>query len=165
MQETWVRSLGGKDPLEKEMATCSSILAWEIPWTEELAGYVHGVAKSRTWLNDQHTNYRAEGPRWYQTGWQSSFSGEKTKWGGKKKREREQEIAKAVSLKAKSTQARFSNHSVRKFRWGPGSLISASTLQALLKCPSGCAKPSVPCFFSSSQHLSLSSPASALSPY
>ena len=41
-------------------------------------------------------------------------------------------------------------------------MSSASTLQALLKCPSGCAKPCVPCFFSSSQHLSLSSPASAL---
>ena len=35
MQETRVRSLGWKDPLEKEMATHSSILAWEIPWTEE----------------------------------------------------------------------------------------------------------------------------------
>ena len=33
--ETWVRSLGWKDPLEKEMATRSSILAWRIPWTEE----------------------------------------------------------------------------------------------------------------------------------
>ena len=37
MQETqmWVRSLGQEDPLEKEMATYSSILAWEVPWTEE----------------------------------------------------------------------------------------------------------------------------------
>ena len=35
MQETWVRSLGQEDPLEKEMATHSSILAWETPWTEE----------------------------------------------------------------------------------------------------------------------------------
>ena len=35
MQETWVRSLGWKDPLEKEIATHSSILAWEILWTEE----------------------------------------------------------------------------------------------------------------------------------
>ena len=35
MQETWVWSLSQKDPLEKEMATHSSILAWEIPWTEE----------------------------------------------------------------------------------------------------------------------------------
>ena len=38
MQETWVRSLGWEDPLEKEMATHSSILAWRIPWTEELGG-------------------------------------------------------------------------------------------------------------------------------
>ena len=36
MGETQVRSLGWKDPLEKEMATYSSILAWKIPWTEEL---------------------------------------------------------------------------------------------------------------------------------
>ena len=35
MQETQVRSLGREDPLEKEMATHSSILAWRIPWTEE----------------------------------------------------------------------------------------------------------------------------------
>ena len=35
MRETWVRSLGQEDPLEKEMATHSSILAWTIPWTEE----------------------------------------------------------------------------------------------------------------------------------
>ena len=35
MQETQVRSLGWEDPLEKEMATHSSILAWKIPWTEE----------------------------------------------------------------------------------------------------------------------------------
>ena len=34
-QETWVQSLGGEDPLEKEMATHSCILAWRIPWTEE----------------------------------------------------------------------------------------------------------------------------------
>ena len=37
--ETWVRSLGGEDPLEKEMATHSSVLAWRIPWTEDLVGY------------------------------------------------------------------------------------------------------------------------------
>ena len=35
MQETWIRSLGWEDPLEKEMATYSSILAWIILWTEE----------------------------------------------------------------------------------------------------------------------------------
>ena len=38
MWETWVRSLGWEDPLEKEMATHSSILAWKIPWTEEPGG-------------------------------------------------------------------------------------------------------------------------------
>ena len=38
MQEALVRSLGLEDPLEKEMATGSSILAWRIPWTEEPAG-------------------------------------------------------------------------------------------------------------------------------
>ena len=38
MRDTWVRSLGREDPLEKEMATCSSILAWRIPWTEEPGG-------------------------------------------------------------------------------------------------------------------------------
>ena len=35
VRETWVRSLGWEDPLEKEMATHSSTLAWKIPWTEE----------------------------------------------------------------------------------------------------------------------------------
>ena len=38
VQETQVRSLGGEDPLEKEMATHSSILAWKISWTEEPGG-------------------------------------------------------------------------------------------------------------------------------
>ena len=38
MWETWVWSLGWEDPLEKEMATHTSILAWRIPWTEELGG-------------------------------------------------------------------------------------------------------------------------------
>jgi len=38
-QETWVQSLGQEDPLEEEMATHSSILAWRIPWTEEPEGY------------------------------------------------------------------------------------------------------------------------------
>ena len=37
-QETWFRSLGQEDPLEKEMATHSCILAWRIPWTEEPGG-------------------------------------------------------------------------------------------------------------------------------
>ena len=38
MQETWIQLLGQEDPLEKEMATHSSILTWEIPWTEEPGG-------------------------------------------------------------------------------------------------------------------------------
>ena len=48
MQETGVLSLGWEDPLEKEMATHSSILAWEIPWTEEPGGLhtIHGTAES-----------------------------------------------------------------------------------------------------------------------
>ena len=51
MQETWVRSLGQKDPLEKEMAAHSGILAREIPWTEE-AGRLVGVKKSWTQLSN-----------------------------------------------------------------------------------------------------------------
>ena len=38
MQETWVQSLGGEDPLEEDMATHSSVVAWRIPWTEEPGG-------------------------------------------------------------------------------------------------------------------------------
>ena len=41
MQETWVQSLSQEDPLEKELATHSSILAWRIPWTEEPGGSLH----------------------------------------------------------------------------------------------------------------------------
>ena len=53
MQETQAQSLGQKDPLEKEIATHSSILAWEIPWIEESGGLrVHGVTKSRTQLSN-----------------------------------------------------------------------------------------------------------------
>ena len=48
MQETWVQFLGQEDPLEKEMATHSRILAWRIPWTEEPGRFrVHGVARVR----------------------------------------------------------------------------------------------------------------------
>ena len=38
MQEMWIQPLGGEDPLEKEVATHSNVLAWEIPWTEEPGG-------------------------------------------------------------------------------------------------------------------------------
>ena len=49
MRETQVRSLGQEDPLEKETATHSSILAWRIPWTEEPGGLTaHRGTKSRT---------------------------------------------------------------------------------------------------------------------
>ena len=52
MQEMQVRSLGREDPLEEVMATHSSILAWEIPWTEEPGGLQSvGSQKSRTRLN------------------------------------------------------------------------------------------------------------------
>ena len=51
--ETWVQSLGQEDPLEKEMATHSSISAWRIPWTEEPGRLSSmGFAKSRTRLSD-----------------------------------------------------------------------------------------------------------------
>ena len=54
MQDTQVRYLGWEDPLEKEMATQPSTLAWKIPWTEEPGRLyiVHGVAKSQTRLSD-----------------------------------------------------------------------------------------------------------------
>ena len=48
MQETQVQFLGWEDPLEKEMATHSSILAWRIPWTEEAwQTIIHGIARVR----------------------------------------------------------------------------------------------------------------------
>ena len=52
MQETWVRSLGREDPLEKEMATHSSILAWRIPQMEELGGLQSMGSQSQTRLSD-----------------------------------------------------------------------------------------------------------------
>ena len=52
MQETLVQSLGWEDPLEKEMATHSSILAWRIPWTEEPGGLESTGSQSRTRLSD-----------------------------------------------------------------------------------------------------------------
>ena len=53
MRETWVRSLGWEDPLEKEMITHSSIFAWEIPWTEKPGRLQSmGSQKSRAQLSD-----------------------------------------------------------------------------------------------------------------
>ena len=45
MQETWVWSLGQEDPLEKGMATHSSVLAWRLPWTEEPEAAIRGRRK------------------------------------------------------------------------------------------------------------------------
>ena len=65
-QETWVRSLGWEDPLEKEMATHSSTPTWKIPWMEEPGRRmeeptVHGIAKSWTQLGNftGSLNYRS----------------------------------------------------------------------------------------------------------
>ena len=52
MQETLARSMGWEDPLEKRMATYSSIFAYRIPWTEETGGLVYGVTKSCARLSD-----------------------------------------------------------------------------------------------------------------
>ena len=57
MQETWVQSLGWEDPLEEEMATHSSNLAWEIPWTEEPGGLQFmGSQKAQTQLDNLNNN-------------------------------------------------------------------------------------------------------------
>ena len=54
MQQTWVRSLGWEDPLEEEMATHSSVVAWRIPWTEEPGGLqAMGLQRVRQ-LSDKH---------------------------------------------------------------------------------------------------------------
>ena len=47
-QETWVESLSQEDPLEEEVATYSSILAWEIPWTEEPGG-LQSMGSQKSW--------------------------------------------------------------------------------------------------------------------
>ena len=51
MWETWVQSLGQEDPLEKKMETHSSILAWRIPWMEELGGLQSTGSQSWTQLS------------------------------------------------------------------------------------------------------------------
>ena len=56
MRETWVQSLGQEDPLEEEMATCSSTLAWKIPWTEE-PGRLQSMGSQRVrddWTTSLH---------------------------------------------------------------------------------------------------------------
>ena len=51
IQETWIQSLDWEDALEKEMATHSSILTWEIPWTEEPSGLQSMGLQSQTRLS------------------------------------------------------------------------------------------------------------------
>ena len=58
MQETWVWSLGWEDPLEKGMATYSSILAWRIPWTEEPGGLQSLGLQNQTQLSNFHFHHR-----------------------------------------------------------------------------------------------------------
>ena len=58
MQETWLRSLGQEDPLEKEIAAHSSILAWRIPWTEE-AGSLQSMG-----LQESDMTYRLNHHMW-----------------------------------------------------------------------------------------------------
>ena len=59
MWETWVRSLGQEDPLEKEMAIYSSILAWIIPWTEELGGLQSMGRKGLDTTERLHFHFRS----------------------------------------------------------------------------------------------------------
>ena len=62
MEETRVQSLGREDPLEKGMATHSSILAWEIPWTEEPDGLQStGLQRVRYNLATEHAHYQEVG--------------------------------------------------------------------------------------------------------
>ena len=63
-QETWVWSLGQKDPLEKDMTTHSSIFAWEIPWTGAWQAAVPGVKESQTQLSAQTTAATKYTIRW-----------------------------------------------------------------------------------------------------
>ena len=55
MWETWVRFLGREDPLEKEMATHSSILAWRISWTEELGG-LQSMGRKESDMTERYLN-------------------------------------------------------------------------------------------------------------
>ena len=59
MQEAWVQSLGQEDPLEKELATYSGILAWKIPWTEEPGGLQSTESQrvSHNWATE-HTHIK-----------------------------------------------------------------------------------------------------------
>ena len=60
LQETWVQSLGWEDPLEKGMATHSSILAWRIPWTEEPGGIHSSWVGKESDMTEKLTNFWAQ---------------------------------------------------------------------------------------------------------
>ena len=60
MQKTWVQSLRQKDPLEKEMATHSSILAWRIPWTKKPGGLWSMGSQSQTRLRYYHFHFQRD---------------------------------------------------------------------------------------------------------
>ena len=67
--QVWIRSPGQADPLDKEMATHPSILAWEIPWTQEPGATFHGVAESdmterlnKTEMTSSYLNYLFKDP-------------------------------------------------------------------------------------------------------
>ena len=62
VQQTWVQSLGQEDPLEKGMATHSSIIAWRIPWTEEPGG-LQSIGSQRV-RQDKATNRLMVQTRW-----------------------------------------------------------------------------------------------------
>ena len=68
MQETWVRSLGREDPLEKEMATHSSILAWRILWTEEPGGlqFTGSQRVRHNWATSLNFHFHAKGRECWQ---------------------------------------------------------------------------------------------------
>ena len=70
MQETWARSLGREDPLEEEMATRSSILAWETPWTEDWQATVLAAAKE-----SDMTEHRSCCPHCHFLPWQTNYKG------------------------------------------------------------------------------------------
>ena len=77
-QETWVQSLGWKNLLELEMATCSSILAWKIPWIEE-PGRLQSTGSQKSWTQlRSFTHYVNAGnsKKNYQASW---FSTEMTR--------------------------------------------------------------------------------------
>ena len=87
VQDTWVWSLGQKDPLEKEMTTHSSILAWSIPCTEEPGALQSMASQSRTRLSDYHSLQY------------------KKKVGGKRKRKKETAFMALGSLETSGTWA------------------------------------------------------------